>query len=105
MASTKQLHIEWSATNSSIFNENTFVLLHVVKICCCRHLLLYAFVCWSLVRKDVIKANLHGLLFTQTMHDVEGERLAVAFKLRSPDTALLDFHTALIAAGKQVEPR
>ena len=39
------------------------------------------------------------------MQDVEGERLAVTFKLRSPDTALLDFHTALTAAGKQVEPR
>ncbi len=39
------------------------------------------------------------------MRDVEGEWLAVTFKLRSPDTALLDFHTALIAAGKQVEPR
>ncbi|KAL0029648.1 hypothetical protein WJX79_010354 [Trebouxia sp. C0005] len=39
------------------------------------------------------------------MRDVEGGRLAVAFKLRSPDTALLDFHTALIAAGKQIEAR
>ena len=39
------------------------------------------------------------------MRDMEGERLAVVFKLRSPDTALLDLHTALIAAGKQVEPR
>ncbi len=39
------------------------------------------------------------------MRDVEGERLAVTFMLRSPDTALLDFHTALAAAGKQVEPR
>jgi hypothetical protein len=39
------------------------------------------------------------------MRDVEGERLAVTFKLRSPDTALLDFHTALTAAGKQFEPR
>ena len=36
---------------------------------------------------------------------MEGGRLAVAFKLRSPDTALLDFHTALIAAGKQIEAR
>ncbi len=56
-------------------------------------------------RKDTIKANLYGLLPTQTMRDVEGERLAVTFKLRSPNTALLDFHTALTAAGKQVEPR
>ncbi len=39
------------------------------------------------------------------MRDVEGERLAVTFKLRSPDTALLDFHMALTAAGKQFEPR
>ena len=39
------------------------------------------------------------------MQDAEGERLAVIFKLSSPDTALLDFHTALTAAGKQVEPR
>ncbi|DBA91644.1 TPA: hypothetical protein ACH3X1_003250 [Trebouxia sp. C0004] len=36
---------------------------------------------------------------------MEGKRLDVTFKLRSPDTALLDFHTALTAAGKQVEPR
>ncbi|KAA6423205.1 MAG: hypothetical protein FRX49_07192 [Trebouxia sp. A1-2] len=47
----------------------------------------------------IYKAAAHQV----TMRDVEGERLAVAFKLRSPDTALLDFHTALIAAGKQVE--
>ncbi len=39
------------------------------------------------------------------MRDVEGEQLAVTFKLRSPDTVLLDFHTALTAAGKQFEPR
>ncbi|DBB12569.1 TPA: H(+)-transporting V0 sector ATPase subunit a [Trebouxia sp. C0006] len=39
------------------------------------------------------------------MRDVEGERLAVTFKLRSPDTTLLDFHMALTAAGKQFEPR
>ncbi len=39
------------------------------------------------------------------MRDVEGERHAVTFQLRSPDTALLDFHMALTAAGKQVEPR
>ena len=39
------------------------------------------------------------------MQDVEGERLAVTYKLRSPDTALLDFHMALTAAGKQVEPK
>ena len=54
--------------------------------------------------KDKLKAKCY-LLVTQTMRDVEGERLAVTFKLRSPDTALLDFHTALTAAGKQVEPR
>ena len=32
VASTKQLHIEWSATTS------TYVLLHVVNICCCMQL-------------------------------------------------------------------
>jgi len=100
VASTKQLHIEWSVTTSSVFYESTGVLLHVVKICCCLHLcdhLLY--------RKDGIKANRYSFLVTQTMRDVEGKRLAVTYKLRSPDTALLDFHTALIAAGKQFEPR
>ncbi|KAL0053214.1 hypothetical protein WJX82_002529 [Trebouxia sp. C0006] len=49
----------------------------------------------------IYKAAAHRV----TMRDVEGERLAVTFKLRSPDTALLDFHSALTAAGKQVEPR
>ncbi|KAA6423040.1 MAG: hypothetical protein FRX49_07028 [Trebouxia sp. A1-2] len=49
----------------------------------------------------IYKAAAHQV----TMRDVEGGRLAVAFKLRSPDTALLDFHTALIAAGKQIEAR
>ena len=56
-------------------------------------------------KRDTIKTNLYCPLVTQTMQDVEGERLAVIFKLRSPDTVLLDFHTALIAAGKHVEPR
>jgi len=96
VASTKQLHIEWSVTTSSFSYESTRVLLHVVKTCC-SHLgdhLVYI--------KDKIKCC---LLVTQTMRDVEGERLAVAFKLRSPDTALLDFHMALTAAGKQFEPR
>ncbi|DBA93288.1 TPA: hypothetical protein ACH3X2_003572 [Trebouxia sp. C0005] len=49
----------------------------------------------------IYKAAAHRV----TMRDVEGGRFAVAFKLRSPDTALLDFHTALTAAGKRVEPR
>ena len=71
---------------------------------CCQQLLLY--LCDHLwYRKDTMKTNLYCPLVTQTMRDVEGERLAVTYKLRSPDTALLDFHTALIAAGKQFEPR
>ncbi|KAL0033821.1 hypothetical protein WJX77_006616 [Trebouxia sp. C0004] len=49
----------------------------------------------------IYKAAAHRV----TMRDVEGERLAVTFKLRSSDTALLGFHTALTGAGKQVEPR
>lgn len=86
--------------NSGVFYESTCVLLHVVNICCCMHLCDHL---WY--RKDTIKTNLYCLLVTQTMRDVEGTRLAVTFKLRSPDTALLDFHTALTAAGKQVESR
>ncbi|KAA6423117.1 MAG: hypothetical protein FRX49_07104 [Trebouxia sp. A1-2] len=49
----------------------------------------------------IYKAAAHRV----TMRGMEGERLAVTFKLRSPDTALLDFHTALTAAGQQLEPR
>ena len=56
-------------------------------------------------RAHAIKINPYSLLDTQTMRGMEGERLAVTFKLRSPDTALLDFHTALTAAGQQLEPR
>ena len=65
-------------------------------LCLCAHL-------WY--KKNTIKTVTYCLLVTQTMQDVEGVRFAVTVKLRSPDTALLDFHTALTAAGRQVQPR
>ena len=66
VASTKQPHIEWSATTSSVFCESTRVLLCVVNICCCMHCVIF-----DGCRAHTIKTNPYGLLVTQTMRDVE----------------------------------
>ena len=79
--------------------KSTCVLLHAVNNGCCVCVLIFG------IKRTQSRQSFVVFWLHRQFRDMEGVRFAVTFKLRSPDTALLDFHTALTAAGKQVEPR